>query len=181
MVFEFNWFKEYLRNAKPTWTDKEVEAMLTLQHIYVDYFDNIFVYNEKARQAEDFNRQHRNYIISQFRSIVRNIRYLPAALINRHYDLIDKLLQWMLIPRMLMMAAIIFMSVVIPFIYFTAAIKWWVLFAIIIFIFALATPNYLVDDKWDSTFFKIPVILFSSILDKFMLGRKFKEFVDIKK
>jgi hypothetical protein len=71
------------------------------------------------------------------------------------------------------------MCVVVPFIYFTAALKWWALFAIVIFVFAIATPNYLVDDKWDSTFYKIPVVMFSSILNKFKLGRKLKEAVKL--
>ena len=180
MAFEFNWFKEYILSAKANWSDKELEVRLTRQHIYVDYFDKISVYNEKARQAEDFNRQHRSYIRTQYLSIIRNIRYLPAALANRHYDLIDKLLQWLLIPRMIMMAVILLMSIIVPFIYMTAALKWWALFAIVLFIFALATPNYLVDDKWDSTFFKVPVVFLSSVLQKFKLGRKVLDIINLK-
>lgn len=180
MVFDFNWFKEHILAAKNTWGEKELEALLAHQHIYVDYFDKIYVYNEKARQAEEFNRQHRNWMITQAKTFFRNIRYLPAAIMNRHYDLIDKLLQWMLMPRMIMMALITVMCIVIPFIYMTAALKWWALFAIVVFIFALATPNYLVDEKWDSTFFKLPFVLFSSVLEKFKLGRMLKDKVNLK-
>ena len=180
MAFEFNWFKDYISSAKAGWGDKELEARLTRQHIYVDYFDKIYVYSEKARQAEEFNRQHRSYIRTQVQSIIRNIRFLPAALVNRHYDLVDKLLQWMLIPRMIMMAVIILMSIITPFIYLTAALKWWALFAVVVFIFALATPNYLVDDKWDSTFFKVPAIYLSSVLQKFKLGRKVLDIINLK-
>ena len=180
MVFDFNWFKQHILAAKISWGDKELEALLTRQHIYVDYFDKIYVYNEKARRAEDFNRQHRSWMMTQGKSILRNVRYLPAAIMNRHYDLIDKLLQWMLIPRMMMMAIITLMCIIIPFIYMTAALKWWALFAIIVFIFALATPNYLVDDKWDSTFFKLPFVLLSSFLGKFKLGRMLKDKVNLK-
>ena len=179
IIFEFNWFKNYIQSARPSWGDKELEFSLLRQHIHVDYFDQIFVYNEKVRQAEDFNRQHRRNIMMQLRSILRNIRYMPIAMANRHYNLIDKLLQWILIPRMIMMMVIILMCVVVPFIYFTAALKWWALFAIVIFVFAIATPNYLVDDKWDSTFYKIPVVMFSSILNKFKLGRKLKDAVKL--
>ena len=177
MVFDFNWFKSYLQTAKANWHDKELEAMLMRQHIYVDYFDKTSVFNEKARRAEDFNRQHRSIIMTQFRSILRNIRYLPAAITNRRYDMIDKLLQWMLIPRMILMAVILIMGLVVPFIYMTAAFKWWALFAIVVLIFAIATPNYLVDDKWDSTFFKLPAVLLSPILRKFGLGRKVIDYI----
>jgi hypothetical protein len=181
MVFDFEWFKAYLQQAKPSWADKELEAMLTRQHIYVDYFDNIFFYSEKARQADDFNRQHRSWIWAQWKTIFRNIRFLPAAIINRHYDLIDKLLQWMLLPRMIMMLVIIIMCIIIPFIYMSAALKWWALFAIVVLIFAIATPNYLVDEKWDRTFFLVPVVLLSSLLNKFSLGRKLLSKIDLQK
>lgn len=180
MVFNFEWFKQQILAAKINWADKELEALLLRHHIYIDYFDNISVYGEKVRQAEEFNRQHRNWMITQWRAVLRNIRYLPEAIIHRHYDLIDKLFQWMILPRMVMMAIILFMCLVTPFIYFTMAVKWWVLFAIVLFIFAMATPNYLVDDKWDSTFFKIPVVFMSSILQKFKWGRKITEIVNLK-
>ena len=181
MVFNFEWFKQQILAAKITWADKELEALLLRHHIYIDYFDKIIVYGEKVRQAEEFNRQHRNWIITQWRAVFRNLRYLPTAIINRHYDLIDKLLQWMILPRIVMMAIIVFMCLITPFIYFTLAIKWWILFAIVLFIFAMATPNYLVDEKWDSTFFKIPIVLLSTVLHKFKLGRKITEVVDLKK
>jgi hypothetical protein len=181
MVFDFEWFKSYLQIAKPSWADKELEAMLTRQHIYVDYFDKIYVYNEKARQAEDFNRQHRSWIWAQWKTILRNIRFLPTAIINRHYDLIDKLLQWMLLPRMIMMLIIMAMCVIVPFIYMTAALKWWALFAIVVLLFAIATPNYLVDDKWDRTFFMVPVVLLTPVLNKFSLGRKILNKFDLQK
>ena len=179
-VFEFTWFKQYITSAKPNWTDKEMETHLTRQHIYIDYFDPIFVYNEKSRQAEDFNKQHVSWMLTQWKAVVRNIRFLPMALLNRHYDLIDRLLQWILLPRMIMMAIIVAMGLLIPFIYLTAALKWWLLFAVVLFIFALATPNYLVDDKWDKTFFKIPFVLFSNVLNKFKIGRAIQNKINLK-
>lgn len=180
MAFDFAWFKQQMQNAKPTWTNKELEAQLLRQHIYVDYFDNVYVYNEKVRQADDFNRQHRHIIANQFQSILRNIRYLPIALLNRHYDMADKLLQWLLVPRMLLMIIVVGMSLITPIIYFTSALKWWGIFAVILFIFALATPNYLVDDKWDATFFKVPFVLLHPVLTKFKLGRLLLQKINIK-
>lgn len=180
-AFDFNWLKEYLQYAKPYWADKELEATLTRQHIYIDYFDNIFVYGEKSREADDFNRQHLGWILAQWKTIFRNIRFLPAAIMNRHYYLLDKLIQWMLIPRMIMMLVIIVMCIIVPFIYMTAALKWWALFAIVVLIFAIATPNYLVDEKWNRTFFLVPLVLLSSVLNKFSLGRKILSKIDLQK
>lgn len=180
MVFDFSWFKQQILAAKINWADKELEVLLLRHHIYVDYFDKIIVFGEKARQAEDFNRQHRNWMFTQWRAILRNLQYLPQAIFQKHYDMIDKILQWLILPRMVMMVTILIMCVVTPYIYFTMAIKWWALFAIVLLIFAMATPNYLVDEKWDSTFLKVPVVLMSSFLHKFKIGRKITEFINLK-
>lgn len=180
MAFDFNWFKANIMNTKSSWDDKELEIQLLRQHIYVDYFDQILAFEEKFRNAEDFNRQRRRWALSQVMNSIRNIRFLPGAILTRHYDLIDKIFQWMLIPRMIMMMIIILMGIITPFIYFSLALKWWALFAIVLFIFALATPNYLVDKHWNRTFFIIPIILLSSILSKTPVGKRLKQYVNRK-
>jgi len=178
MAYSFNWFKENIKKIQVSTEDKEMEAMLARQHVYVDYFDNIYVYDEKSRLAEDFNREHTSWVKTQLRTILRNIQYLPLAILNRQYDLADKIVQWLLIPRMVLMLTIMFMGVVVPFFYMSLAFKWWALFAVVLLIFAIATPNYLVDDKWDRTFFSIPLVLLNSVLKRFKLGKKLQEHVN---
>lgn len=180
MAFDFNWFKENIKTVTTAFDDKELEIRLLRQHIYIDYFDDIMVFEEKARNAEDFNRQRRRWILSQFTTIFRNILYLPGAIFTKHYNLMDKIIQWMLLPRLALIAVILFMSVVMPFIYFSLALKWWILFGFVFFIFALATPNYLVDEKWDKTFYMAPLIFLSSILSKTILGKRLKAYTNQK-
>ncbi len=179
-AYDFNWFKQNIMETKTSWDEKGMEIRLIRQHIYIDFFDNIMVFQEKHRSAENFNRQHIGWIRSQVSNISRNIGFLPGAIINREYNLIDKILQWMLIPRMILIVIILAMSVIVPFIYFTLAIKWWILFATVMLIFALATPDYLVDDKWDNTFFRVPIVILSTLLAKTPLGPKLKKFVNKK-
>lgn len=168
-AFEFNWFKNHISQIRSRWEDKELESFLMREHIYIDYFDQIYVFDEKTREAKEFNQQRGNWILAQYITLLRNIKYLPLALANRHYNWIDKIIQWMLVPRMVMMAVIIAMSIIIPVIYTSLAFKWWALFAVVLLVFALATPDYLVDEHWDGTFFKSPLVLMKSIpgLSKF--------------
>lgn len=162
-AFEFNWFKNNINNVKSAWEDKELEALLMRQHIYVDYFDQIYVFDEKTREAKEFNRQRGQWMKAQFFTLLRNIHYLPVAIINQYYSWADKIIQWMLMPRIVMMCVIVAMSIILPIIYTTLAIKWWILFAVVLLIFAIATPDYLVDNNWDKTFYRAPLILMKSI------------------
>jgi len=162
-AFDFNWFKSNIFNIKSAWEDKEMEALLMRQHVYVDYFDQILVFDKKTREAKEFNRERGRWIKAQFLMLLHNIRFLPMAILNRQYNWADKIIQWMLIPRMVMMAIIIGMCIILPCIYTSLAFKWWGLFAIVLLLFALATPDYLVDDHWETTFFKSPLVLMKSI------------------
>ena len=162
-AMEFNWFKDNVFKLKTQWEVKEWESLLMRQNVFVDFFDDIFVYDEKKRTPEEFNRERLNWIKAQIHAAFKNIHYLPGALLNRRYNRIDKVVQWLLIPRMLMMAIIVGMSLILPVIYTSLVFKWWALFAITLLICAIATPDYLVDDHWESTFFKSPLVLMKSI------------------
>jgi cellulose synthase/poly-beta-1,6-N-acetylglucosamine synthase-like glycosyltransferase len=162
-AFDFTWFKNNIFEVKSAWEDKELDAMLMRQHIHVDYFDQLYVFNEKTRESDEFNRERGRWIKAQFITLLKNIKYLPIALVNRYYSWADKIIQWMLMPRMLLMAVIVLMGIIMPMIYTTLAFKWWALFAIVLLVFAMATPDYLVDKNWDSTFFKTPIVLMKSI------------------
>jgi hypothetical protein len=71
----------------------------------------------------------------------------------------------MLVPRTIMVGIIVVMSLVLPFIYLSLAIRWWILFAFVMFILALAVPDYLVDKNWDKSFIKAPFIIIGSLFN----------------
>ena len=166
MAYEFDWLKKNLMKVRTSTEEKELEAMLIHQRIYVDYFDDIYVYNERKREAADFNRQRRHWILDQVRSLIKNIRYLPAAIFNQQYDWVDKIIQWMLLPRTILFTIIFVMSLSLPFIYLSSAIKWWIVTAIWGFSMAFATPNALVDKNWDKDFITLPIATVNNVIKR---------------
>ena len=177
-AFNFNWFKENIFKVNTTAMDKELEALLLRQHIFVDYFDDILVYAEKTRTTKEFNDKRARWASAQFHSIIKNIRFLPMAIFNRYYAWIDKILQWVLMPRTIMMTVIVFMCMLMPLIYFTLAIKWWILFIWVLFIFALSTPDYLVDKNWNRSFARAPFIMLGSLFTPARAIQSDKHFVN---
>jgi len=159
IAYNFEWFKSHIMKVKTAGEDKELEAMLMLEGIYIDYYDNIYVFDEKTRSQSDFNQQRSRWAATQLHALLTNLRYLPAALINRRFDHFDKIIQWMLIPRTILMGIILVMSLVLPFIYFTLAIKWWVAGAVCLLAFSIATPDHLVDKQWNRDFLNAPFVI----------------------
>ena len=156
IAYDFAWFKTNVMKARTAGEDKEMEALLLRQEIFIDYFDNIYVYGEKKRTTAKMNQQRGRWAKEQFYNFIRNFRFLPGAIFHKQYDLADKIIQWMLVPRTTMVAIIMVMSLILPFIYMTLVIKWWILGALSLFIFALATPDYLVAEMWEKTFLRDP-------------------------
>lgn len=171
-IYDYQWFKQNIMKVRSTvGEDKELEAMLVREGIFIDYFEDIHVYDEKTRLIHDFNMQRRRWTYIQLHSFISNFRYLPSGFINSQHDQIDKLLQWALVPRTIMMGIIAIMSLVLPFIYFTLVIKWWMVAAIALFAFSLATPDYLVDKNWDRDYLRAPLITIGAIFNIFRAGK----------
>ena len=172
-AYDFTWFKTNVMKTKTAGEDKELEALLLKQGYFIDYFDNILLYGEKKRTTSKMNEQHGRWTLQQFQNLSKNIRYLPGAFLRKQYDWADKLIQWMLMPRTSMIGIMMFMSILLPFIYLSMAVKWWVVSSAVLFFFALATPDYLVDEMWDRTFLRSPfVTLWGIISTKFINKNK---------
>jgi cellulose synthase/poly-beta-1,6-N-acetylglucosamine synthase-like glycosyltransferase len=172
-AYDYNWFKTNVMKAKTAGEDKELEALLLKQGYFIDYFDNILLYGEKKRTTSKMNEQHSRWTLQQFQNLLKNIRYLPGAVFRKQYDWADKLLQWMLMPRTSLIGIMMLMSILLPFIYLTLALKWWIISSAVLFFFALATPDYLVDEMWDRTFLRSPfVTLWGIISTKFINKNK---------
>lgn len=171
-VFDFQWFKNNIMKIRSTTdVEKSLEGLLMRENIFIDYFEDIHIFDEKTRTLKEFNRQRRKWIHSQLHVLGNNIRFLPSAVINRHHDHIDKILQWMLVPRTILIGIIVIMSIILPFIYMSLAIKWWIAGAVILFAFALATPDYLVDENWDKDFAKAPLVSLGGLMNVFEAGK----------
>ena len=167
-LFDFQWFKANIMKVGSTNdVEKPLDGLLMRDVIYVDYFDNIFVYNEKTRTVKEFNSRRGHWFRAQIHSLVSNLQFLPGAILNRRYDHVDKIIQWMLIPRTVLISIIAVMSVILPFIYWSLVIKWWVAGALILFAFAVATPDYLVDKNWNRDFLLAPLIALGGVANIF--------------
>ncbi len=163
-AYDFTWFKTNVMKARTSGEDKELEALLLKQGYFIDYFDNILLYGEKKRTTSKMNEQHGRWTLQQIQNLFHNIKFLPGAIIRKQYDWADKLIQWMLMPRTSMIGIMMIMSLLLPFIYLTMAIKWWIVSSLALFFFALATPDYLVDEMWDRTFLRSPFVTLWGII-----------------
>ena len=82
MVYDFEWFKTNIMKCRTEGEDKELEAMLLRDEIYIDFFDNIHLYDEKTREVNKFNYQRGRWAATQFHAAINNARYFFPALLS---------------------------------------------------------------------------------------------------
>ena len=177
MAFEFNWFKENIKEVFSSGEDKELEGLLLKQRIYIDYLDDVPVYDEKTPKDEMFYNQRRRWIASQYNALTNSVFDLPRAIINRNIDYVDKIFQWMMLPRIILLGGISVISIVTTVIDWETSLKWWGLLFLLGLTFCLAIPDYLVNKRLTKAFKKIPWLFILMFLNLFRIKGTDKKFI----
>ncbi len=99
------------------------------------------------------------------------------SLLKGNWDYANKIFQWMMLPRVILLALIILMTALISFIEFRWAIKWWGLLFLFLITMAMALPDNLVDKKFKRAMRHIPILAIYMILNLFRLKGVNKKFI----
>jgi len=176
MAFDYSWFRENIKNVFSSGEDKELEALLLKQRIYIEYLDDVHVYDEKIQTSSGFYKQRQRWLAAQFGSLKRAVHDLPHAILSGNIDYVDKLLQWMMLPRVLMLGLIPFMGIILLLVNWNWTIKWWGLFLGLLVTFGLAIPKDLDNKKLEKAMRKIPLLFLLMFFNLFRLKGMNKKF-----
>ena len=176
MAFDYRWFREHVDRLVTAGEDKELEVMLLKEGIYIDYLERVKVYDEKTGEERAFSRQRRRWLATQFDSLGRSLRDLPGALFSGNWDYADKLIQWMMPSRLILLGTVGLLGLAVLCFDPVASLKWWGMLFVLLLALAFATPDYLVDDRLRKTLRKVPLLFVLMVVNLFCLrgaGRKF--------
>jgi cellulose synthase/poly-beta-1,6-N-acetylglucosamine synthase-like glycosyltransferase len=176
MAFDYKWFKENVKKLKTAGEDKELESLLLKQKIFIDYLNNVFVYDEKTKKADAFSRQRRRWLASQLGSLKTGLKDLPGALWTMNIDYVDKIIQWMLLPRVMVLGIISIATVITSIFSFGLSVKWWLLLIGLSLTFVIAAPDFITHKNNLKAIRKVPLIFLLMVFNLFRLkgvNRKF--------
>ena len=109
-AIDFTWFKENIRHLKDDDDEKVIESLLLRERIYVEYLNNTHVYALKNSGKKKFYTQHGTWIKTQYYSLFTNIGNLPGAILSGKFDYADRILQWFIFPRTILLGILILFS-----------------------------------------------------------------------
>lgn len=181
MVFNYQWFHDNVKHLVTTGEDKELEVLLLKQRIFIEFLDEVYVYDEKTQGEKGFYNQRRRWLATQFAQWGRVFKDLPQAILSGNIDYSDKLIQWMLPPRLLLFGGIIVMGSIMQIIDWPLALKWWALFLIMGVTLCLAIPDKLVDDRFKKSINKLPLLFIMMVVNLFRMKGMNKKFVNTEK
>lgn len=181
MIFNYQWFHDNVKHLVTTGEDKELEVLLLKQRIFIEFLDEVYVYDEKTQGKKGFYNQRRRWLATQFAQWERVFKDLPRAILSGNLDYSDKLIQWMLPPRLILFGGIIVMGSIMQIIDWPLALKWWALFLIMGVTLCLAIPDKLVDDRFKKSINKLPLLFIMMVVNLFRMKGMNKKFVNTEK
>lgn len=188
MAFEAEWFRNNVRLLETAGEDKELEVLLLRQRIHTTYLPQIPVYDEKTQKEEAIGNQRKRWIAAQFGILRHSLSDLREAVSKGNMDYCDKILQWMLPPRLIQLAGVFGLTFIFTVIgvwqavqgagqEWTAAIKWWILSAAQIMAMLLPIPGRLLDKRLGKAILRIPMLALATLGNLFKLKGAYKKFI----
>lgn len=189
MAFEVEWFRQNVNKLQTAGEDKELEAMLLQQRIHTAYLPDLLVFDEKTQKKEAISNQRKRWIAAQFGALRASLPHFPKALFQGNFDYCDKILQWMLPPRLIQLAAVFGLTFVFTVISvvqsfygsgyeWMMAIKWWVLSAAQFAAMIMPVPGgKLFTKQVGKAVMKVPMLALTMIGNLFKLKGANKKFI----
>ena len=143
MCFNYELFKKNVFELKTAGEDREMEALLLHQEVFIKYAPEIHVFDEKVSNQDNFQRQRMRWMTAQVQSLLSNLPKIPGAVIHGKINFVDKTIQQALIPRSILIVLLAGISVLMTIFMPSWCEKWWVLFALLAVSLFIALPRQL--------------------------------------
>ncbi len=181
MCFDFRWFKENVSNLSTAGEDRELEALLLKDKIFIKYESQIHVYDEKVSNKDNFQKQRLRWMTVQIQSLFNLLHYIPKAIMTLNLDYIDKTIQQALIPRSLLVVGALGMSLFVTAFSFIFSlswyIKWWCLFLAVCIALYIATPKQLRKHSVFGRILSLPKLVWKMAMNILKIDRKNTDFL----
>ena len=181
MCFDFQWFKENVYKLTTAGEDRELEALLLQQKVYIQYEPDIHVFDEKVSNKDNFQKQRLRWMTAQIQSLFNLLPYIPKAIMTFNLDFIDKTIQQALIPRSMLVVGTFGMSILMFFFSLLFSnlwyIKWWILFLTICTALYIATPRQLRKHSVFGKIIALPKLVWRMALNLLKIDHKNTDFI----
>ena len=177
LVMDFQEFRTFMRKIDVvSGFDKQLELDLLHKGQKITYLEDAYVLDEKVRESKVFENQRTRWISAQFNFARKHFFGAFVALFKGNIDYFDKVIQFVLPPRLILLGAV-FISLIIHF-FLDSYIVWNVGLAIgYVAGLWLAIPSYLRKTIRLKDFAFVPISLWFMLKAMLKFKRANKVFI----
>ena len=176
MCFKYDLFKENVFQLTTAGEDREMEALLLRQEVFIKYAPEIHVFDEKVSSQDNFQRQRMRWMTAQIQSLFSNLPKIPHAIFHGNINFIDKTIQQALIPRSILIVLLAGISILMTVIVPEWCEKWWILFGLLAVALFIALPRQLRFRSFAKVF-AIPGLVLRMLKNVLHMDRKNTDFI----
>ena len=176
MCFQYNLFKKNVFNLKTAGEDREMEALLLSQEVFIKYASDIHVFDEKVSSQDNFQRQRMRWMTAQVQSLLSMLPHIPNAIRKGNINYIDKTIQQALIPRSILIIVVTLFTILLTIFVPTWSIKWWTLLCVLTVSLFIAIPSRL-RLRSISKVFAIPSLTIQMLGNIFHINKNNTDFI----
>ena len=164
--------------------EKELELLLIEYEMHTVYLDHLPVYDEKTQKKENIKNQRRRWMAAQFSILLRALRFIRDVKEDAGWwrwwpepDLTNKIVQWMLPPRLVQLTAVFGLTLLATLVSWQAAPKWWILSAAQVAAMFIPVPARLLNGRLLKALMQVPSLALGTIANLFRLKGANKKFI----
>ena len=176
MCFSYELFKKNVFQLSTAGEDREMEALLLQQEVFIKYAPDIHVFDEKVSSQDNFQRQRMRWMTAQIQSLLSNLPKIPDAIIHGNINFIDKTIQQALIPRSILIVFLTVISILMTILVHVWCMKWWILLGALAFALFIAIPSQIRFRSF-SKILALPGLVLRMLKNILHLDRKNTEFI----
>jgi len=177
MAFEYQLYRSIMQRIDTfADEDKELEIKLLMDWNKINYLNNSYVYDEKVSNSQVFVKQRSRWISSQiFYARTFFLKSVYELFAHSNIDFFDKMLQLMLVPRILLLGITFIVSILAFFIFSPVFFySWLAVFLTCILALILSVPKKFYNKQTGFAILSLPYGFLMMVLAvfKIKLGHK---------
>lgn len=176
MCFNYDLFRRNVFQLTTAGEDREMEALLLHQGIFIKYAPEIHVFDEKVSSQDNFQRQRMRWMTAQVQSLTSQLPKIPNAIKHGNINFIDKTIQQALIPRSMLIVLLFIISLFMTLIVPEWCEKWWFLLASLAVALFIALPSQLRFSSLKKAF-ALPGLVWRMLKNALHIDRKNTDFI----
>jgi hypothetical protein len=169
MVFNYAWLKQTLASLQDKSLTKNLESRLLRQGTFIEYLEKVYTFENKSYKLSAINKERRDWYYNERKSLNRGFGFFFKALFSGNFDYCDKMFQWMMPSRILLIFLIALLGFAVSMFDWALSVKWWILLGVLFFAFFMAVPKKMLNFRTFIAFLALPLFLLSVLRNIFRI------------